>query len=216
MNAVINRWQSLNERLDGVGSWLAPLGLRLILAWEFWEAGIEKLRGENWFAHVMEKFPFPFNLAPVELSWFLATWTELLAAIALLLGLATRLSASALFVLTIVAIATVHWPADWGSLSELWQGYAITDKGQGNYKLPLLYLVMLLPLILQGGGRLSIDAVLGARLGLLRDAPAGGLLGWGLFLAVLGAALGILLPLFGGLMVLAGATLLVGGWWLKH
>ena len=216
MNAVINRSHGINERLDGVGIWLAPLGLRLILAWEFWEAGIEKLRGENWFAHVMEKFPFPFNLAPVELSWSLATWTELLAAVALLLGLATRLTASALFVLTVVAIATVHWPTDWSSLSELWQGYAISDKGQGNYKLPLLYLLMLLPLILQGGGRLSLDALLGARLGLLRETPAGGLTGWGLFVAVFGATLSILLPLFGGLLVLTGAAMLVASWWLRR
>jgi putative oxidoreductase len=216
MNAVINRSHGINERLDGVGIWLAPLGLRLILAWEFWEAGIEKLRGENWFAHVMEKFPFPFNLAPVELSWSLATWTELLAAVALLLGLATRLTASALFVLTVVAIATVHWPTDWSSLSELWQGYAISDKGQGNYKLPLLYLLMLLPLILQGGGRLSLDALLGAHLGLLRESPAGGLTGWGLFVAVFGAILSILLPLFGGLLVLTGAAMLVASWWLRR
>lgn len=216
MNALLNRWHSLNERLDGVGIWLAPLGLRLILAWEFWEAGIEKLRGENWFAHVMEKFPFPFNLAPLELSWFLATWTELLAAIALLLGLATRFTAAALFVLTVVAIATVHWPANWSSLSELWQGYAISDKGQGNYKLPLLYLLMLLPLILQGGGRLSLDALLGARLGLLSEASAGGLPGWGLFIAILGAILTILLPLAGSLLLVAGLAMLGAAWWLAR
>lgn len=216
MNALLNRWHSLNERLDGVGIWLAPLGLRLILAWEFWEAGIEKLRGENWFAHVMEKFPFPFNLAPLELSWFLATWTELLAAIALLLGLATRFTAAALFVLTVVAIATVHWPANWSSLSELWQGYAISDKGQGNYKLPLLYLLMLLPLILQGGGRLSLDALISARLGLLSEASAGGLPGWGLFIAILGAILTILLPLAGSLLLVAGLAMLGAAWWLAR
>lgn len=216
MNALINRWHSLNERLDGVGIWLAPLGLRLILAWEFWEAGIEKLRGENWFAHVMEKFPFPFNLAPLELNWFLATWTELLAAAALVLGLATRFTAAALFVLTVVAIATVHWPAEWSSLSELWQGYAISDKGQGNYKLPLLYLLMLLPLILQGGGRFSLDALLGARLGLLGEAPAGGLPGWGLFIAILGAILTILLPLAGSLLLVAGLAMLGAAWWLAR
>jgi putative oxidoreductase len=121
-----------------------------------------------------------------------------------------------LFVLTVVAIATVHWPTDWSSLSELWQGYAISDKGQGNYKLPLLYLLMLLPLILQGGGRLSLDALLGARLGLLRETSAGGLTGWGLFVAVFGATLSILLPLFGGLLVLTGAAMLVASWWLRR
>jgi uncharacterized membrane protein YphA (DoxX/SURF4 family) len=28
------------------------LALRLIFAWEFWEAGLTKLNGENWFAEI--------------------------------------------------------------------------------------------------------------------------------------------------------------------
>jgi hypothetical protein len=40
----------------------------------------EKLRGENWFAGVQSKFPFPFNHVDPELSWWLATWAELGAA----------------------------------------------------------------------------------------------------------------------------------------
>jgi putative oxidoreductase len=85
---------------------------------------------------------------------------ELLGAIALLIGLGTRLSALVLIVVTVVATAAVHWPADWSSLSELAQGYAITNKGHGNFKLPLIYLVALLPLLLQGAGKLSVDALL--------------------------------------------------------
>jgi putative oxidoreductase len=73
------------------------------------------------------------------------------------LGLGTRCFAVALSVLTVVAIAAVHWPAEWSTLAELWQGYSITDHGFGNYKLPLIYLAMLLPLILQGAGRSSLD-----------------------------------------------------------
>ena len=33
-------------------------------------------------------------------------------------------------------------------------------KGLGNYKLPLLFVLMLLPLVFHGGGRLSLDRVL--------------------------------------------------------
>ena len=36
---------SLAQRLDRTGHWLAPLGLRAILAWEFFEAGRAKLVG---------------------------------------------------------------------------------------------------------------------------------------------------------------------------
>lgn len=140
-----------------VGEYFAPLGLRLLLAYEFWVAGVEKLRGDNWFADIQDKFPFPFSVVPTEISWQMATWFELIGAVALVIGLGTRFFSVSLVVLTLVAVAAVHWPAQWSSLAELWQGYAVTDNGQGNFKLPLIYLVMFLPLILTGPGKLSLD-----------------------------------------------------------
>ena len=56
--------------------------------------------------------------------------------------------------------AAVHWPASWDSLSQLWQGYAISNDGAGNYKLPLIYVIMLLPLLFSGGGKFSLDNLL--------------------------------------------------------
>ncbi|AXA53503.1 DoxX family protein [Pseudomonas thivervalensis] len=159
-----NALKTLHTQLDNVGAWLAPLSLRLFLAWEFFESGLEKWNGENWFAEIQSAFPFPFNLVPAQWNWELAMWAELIGAIALLIGLGTRLSALVLIVVTVVATAAVHWPADWSSLSELAQGYAITNKGHGNFKLPLIYLVALLPLLLRGAGKLSVDAVLRAGL----------------------------------------------------
>ncbi|WAK01030.1 HvfX family Cu-binding RiPP maturation protein [Methylobacter sp. YRD-M1] len=135
---------------------LAPIFLRLLLAYEFGEAGLEKLKGQNWFADV--SFPFPFNLLTADFNWTLAAGLEIIAPIALILGFMTRFFSAALMVLTIVAIAAVHWPAEWHSLAELWKGYAITDQGYGNFKLPLMYLLMLAALMFSGAGRLSIDA----------------------------------------------------------
>lgn len=137
----------------------APLLLRLLVAYEFLEAGLKKLAGENWFADLA--FPFPFNLLPPDVSWSLAMGLEIIAPIALILGLATRFFSFALIILTIVAIATVHWPAQWHTLAELWQGYAITDRGHGNFKLPLMYLFMLVSLLFSGSGNLSLDAWFG-------------------------------------------------------
>jgi len=202
------RWHALSERLDGVGQWLAPLGLRLVLAWEFWEAGVQKFRGQNWFGSIQENFPFPFDRVPVDISWAMATWAELIAAVALLLGLGTRFFAFSLFVLTIVAIAAVHWPADWGSLQELAKGYAITDKGFGNFKLPLIFLVMLLPLVLQGGGRFSLDAVIAARAGQGRREPVQDVQAWGIACLVLGLPLAMLLPTLGIGLAITGVLLL--------
>lgn len=197
MNRLTDLALDIRDRLDGAGHWLAPFGLRLILAWEFWEAGIEKLRGENWFGGIQSQFPFPFNIVPADLSWTLATWSELVGALALLFGLGTRVFAFGLFVLTVVATAAVHWPSEWSALGELWQGYAIRDEGFGNFKLPLLFALMLLPLILHGPGKLSLDALIARLLGDRREQTGGGALGWGVALLALGAPLAMLLPMIG-------------------
>ena len=137
---------------------IPPLFLRLILAWEFGEAGFEKLHGTNWFADLT--FPFPFNLLPPDVSWAISIIFEIAGALALLFGLGTRFFSASLIVLTIVAIATVHWPEHWDSVSELLNGYRIIDEegdGFGNYKLPLIYIVMFFPLLFGGAGKLSLD-----------------------------------------------------------
>ena len=87
----------------------------------------------------------------------MATWAEILGAFALALGLFTRFWAFSLVIVSIVAIAGVHWPDDWNSLAELWKGYAVSNKGFGNYRIPLLFIAMLIPLVLSGAGRLSVD-----------------------------------------------------------
>lgn len=212
MNALTRLYHPLASRLDGLGEWLTPLGLRLILAWEFWEAGREKFSGSNWFMNIKDQFPFPFNLAPADLSWAMATWFELVGALALLFGLATRFFAFSLLVLTVVATAAVHWPSDWQSVADLLMGYAISDKGHGNYKLPLIFFVMLLPLVLGGAGKLSLDALLHRLSGVGRpDAVLDGYAGGGLLLA-LGLPLAMLLPTFGLAMAGAGVLLLGASW----
>ena len=153
-----NYYQLTTNKLNQFSEWFPQLFLRLILAWEFGEAGFEKLHGSNWFADI--NFPFPFSLLPPDFSWGIATWFEIIGAFALAFGIATRFFSLSLIILTIVAIAAVHWPAEWSSISDLLTGYRITDKagdGFGNYKLPLLFLVMLLPLLFSGAGKLSVD-----------------------------------------------------------
>lgn len=149
--------------LDRCATWTADLPLRLFLAWEFFESGLEKFNGSNWFTDLQSSFPVPFNLLPSELNWQLSMWAELICPVLLLLGLGTRFASLVLMAVTVVAIAAVHWPAQWSGLGELAQGYAITDQGFGNFKLPLIYLVALLPLLLKGAGRLSLDQLLRRR-----------------------------------------------------
>ena len=130
--------------MDSIGSWLPNLAIRVLLAYEFWTAGINKLKGTNWFTDIHDRFPFPFSVVPTEISWQLATWTELIGPVLLILGLGTRFASAALLILTVVAWASVH----------AGNGYNVCDNG---YQLPLIYLVLFLPLLFQGPGKLSLD-----------------------------------------------------------
>ncbi len=213
---MITMYDNLTARLREVGDYTWPLLLRLILAFEFAEAGLGKLRGENWFGDIpwagwQKGFPFPFDRLSTDLNWLLATWGELVFAGMLVLGLFTRFAAISLVVITVVATAAVHWPAEWGSLGELWSGYVITAKGAGNYKLPLLFVVMLLPLVFYGGGKLSLDHVLlklTRRTDLLDDRTTG-LQSFGLALLVLGLATVWVEPAWGIPLFIAGMLAVV-------
>jgi putative oxidoreductase len=117
--------------------------------------------------------------------------------------------------LTFVATAAVHWPSEWSSLAQLWQGYAIRNTGAGNFKLPLLFVLMLLPLVLGGGGRLSLDALIARWLPAAGPARADGA-AWALAGLGLGLPIAMLFPALGlGLMALGAALAVfaVGGLW---
>lgn len=144
MQAIMSLGCRLYGLLDQIGSWLPQLAIRVLIAYEFWEAGVEKYKGENWFHDFAGNFPFPFNIMSPDISWFLATWTELAGSIAILVGFATRFSAASLIILDLVAWYSVH--AD--------SGYNVCSNG---FKLPLIYLVLLLPLLFSGAGKASVD-----------------------------------------------------------
>jgi putative oxidoreductase len=201
-------------RLEGVGRSLPPFVLRLVMGWEFWESGLQKLHGENWFAGIQQRFPFPFDLLPTGFSWTLSTWTELIGAVLLWIGLGTRLAAFALLFVTFVATAAVHWPDMWTMWSDLLQGYAITDRGHGNFKLPLLFIVMLLPLLFGGAGKASFDHLLARPLRMpasatraIDDAAA-----WALAAALLGVPFLMLLPGLGAILLLFATLFTVIAW----
>ena len=132
---------------EDCGKGISMLALRLFAAYEFGEAGLAKWRGENWFADIRDAFPFPFDLLPAGLRWNLAMGAELVVPVLLVLGLLTRLGALALMILTAVAWYAVH----------AGNGYNVCDNG---YKMAFIYLLLLLPLLLQGAGKYSLDYLL--------------------------------------------------------
>lgn len=162
MDNVLALYKRSADWLDCAGKYGAGLILiRLLMAYEYGKAGLGKFNGNNWFERFQENFIFPFNVIPVDVSWFLATWFEILGAFGILIGLFTRFWAFSLIIITIVAISGVHWPAEWSGLGELWESYRITKQdGSGNFRVPLLFIAMLLPLVVSGAGKLSLDNIL--------------------------------------------------------
>ena len=184
---MLDFYDTLTARLRASGDYVWPLLLRLIMFWEFWESGLTKLHGSNWFADIpwadwQKGFSWPFSHLSTDVNWLAATWGEIVFSLLILFGLFTRFAAISLIVITAVATAAVHWPVQWSSLEALWQGYVITARQAGNFKLPVLFIIMLLPLVFHGGGRISLDYLLlkltGRHLGAydrLGDANAAGL-----------------------------------------
>ena len=128
------------------------------------------------------------------------------------LGLGTRFVAFSLLFLTFVATSAVHWPDMVAMWSDLLKGYSVSDQGYGNFKLPLLFCLMLLPLIFNGAGRFSLDHFLAHRFRL--DAgprEISDTWSWVLSCLVLGIPLLMLIPAAGFALLAAGAALAVIG-----
>lgn len=97
---------------------LAPLALRLFLVPVLWMAGTHKLADFEstvaWFGNPDWGLglPFPWLMA------FLATSTELVGAVLLALGLATRWIAIPLMVTMVVAATSVHLENGWQAIAD--------------------------------------------------------------------------------------------------
>lgn len=148
----------INRALTQAGDWLSMLILRIFIGYEYFDSGLEKYNGQNWFKDplsssdklpVNDTFPLPFNLFSADFNWFIATWFELIGGIALIIGLFTRFFSFSLFILTIVALVTVHLGPDCG--------YSFLGCG---YKFVVIFLIMTFILTLSGAGKASIDRIL--------------------------------------------------------
>ena len=161
---------------------LAPLALRLYLVPVFWVAGTMKLGGmENtiaWFGNPDWGLGLPFP----TLMAYLAAYTEVIGAILLAIGLATRWVSIPLMFTMVVAVTAVHWDNGWAAIAdsnveevavrlerarEILQENSdyswLTEKGgivilNNGIEFAVTYLIMLLALLFTGGGRfVSVD-----------------------------------------------------------
>ncbi|HEX7719683.1 MAG TPA: DoxX family protein [Woeseiaceae bacterium] len=110
----LHGWTNFTRKIDFLG----PLALRLYLVPVFWVAGTNKLGGMdnviNWFGNAEWGLGLPF---PALLAW-LAVGAEVLGAIALLLGLATRWFAVPLMITMLVAAFKVHIANGWQAVAD--------------------------------------------------------------------------------------------------
>lgn len=189
MNALAGLYYTIHNllfprlrQLDGLG----PLALRLYLVPVFWMAGTQKLAGIDstieWFGNP----EWGLGLPAPELLAYLAAYTEVIGALMLLLGLATRWISIPLMITMLVAIFAVHWDNGWAAvadsgsreiavrlgtardiLSEHSNYSWLTEKGSlvilnNGIEFAVTYLVMLFSLLFTGGGRyVSVDYYLG-------------------------------------------------------
>ena len=173
-NAIFQRLQCF----DG----LAPLAIRIYLVPVFWMAGTKKWESFSSTAAWFGNPDWGLGLPMPELLAFLATWTEILGAVLLAIGLATRWISIPLMVTMIVAALAVHWDNGWyaiassenqeiasriGAAKDILREHGnygwLTEKGNfvilnNGIEFAATYFIMLLSLIFTGGGRYtSVD-----------------------------------------------------------
>jgi uncharacterized membrane protein YphA (DoxX/SURF4 family) len=116
MIRLLNKLQDILDALRAI-DFLGPLALRLYLAPVFWVAGVEKVTG---FEGIVEWFGNPdwgLGLPAPALMAFLATSTEVLGAIFLLVGFAVRWISIPLMATMVVAAVSVHWEHGWQAIA---------------------------------------------------------------------------------------------------
>jgi putative oxidoreductase len=145
--------------LFGTDSRISTLLLRLGLGLVFFPHGAQKTLG--WFGGygytgTMGFFTGTMHI-PAPLA-FLAIAAEFGGAIALILGLGTRVAAFGLAVNMAVAIATVH------AANGFFMNWTGAQAGEG-FEYHLLVITIAAALILLGGGKYSVDGAIAKKLG---------------------------------------------------
>jgi len=114
---ILQTWNALMERLREL-DFLAPLAVRLYLVPVFFAAGRNKLTG---FENTVEWFGNPdwgLGLPAPFLMALMATATELVGALCLLLGVGVRVVALPLMFVMLVAAVTVHGENGWFAIAD--------------------------------------------------------------------------------------------------
>jgi putative oxidoreductase len=125
---------------------LAPLfdlGVRLWVAWVFLKSGLSKI--QSWDSTLMLfEYEYEVPLLPPDIAAYAGTAAELSLPILVAIGLASRLSALALFAFNAVAVLA-------------YSSFLFGDNGAAGLQQHIMWGVMLLITVFHGPGKLSLD-----------------------------------------------------------
>jgi putative oxidoreductase len=145
MQRLLSFYDAVTDRLSGrLGEGIALLLVRVALAGIFWRSGRSKVV-EGSLLQISDGTHFLFENdyagvpLPPDLAATMATYAEHFFPLLLVLGLATRLSATALAIMTLV-IQFFVFPEAWWSVHIVWIALAaiLMSRGGGLFSLDTL------------------------------------------------------------------------------
>lgn len=152
----------ITENMDKLAD-VPLLLLRVILAYTFYGPAMTKLSDISATAEFFAYLGIPF----ATLNAYMAAGTELIGAVLILAGFMTRLVSVPLLFIMLVAVLTVHGSHGFHVIAPYssWENPYINGELvehtvvvlQNGYEMVLYYSAMLMVLLTQGAGRLSID-----------------------------------------------------------
>jgi len=148
---VISRFFSGSAGLFDFLSPLFDLTIRLWVAKVFFASGLTKI--QSWSSTVsLFEYEYEVPLLPPEVAAILSTAAELTLPVLIAVGLTSRLSSLALFLVNFVAVMS-------------YTAFLFSVEGAGGLQQHILWGAMLAMIVFHGPGKLSLDYLISRRFG---------------------------------------------------
>jgi len=154
MKSIREFFSPANKTYNSWGAFI----LRIIVGIGFLVHGYAKLsNGPAGFTKLLHLVSVP---APEVMAW-IAIISEVVGGIALILGAFVRIVSIPLIITMLTAIITIHYKFGYSSIKTIGLDESGPKFGPPGYEINLLYIGALIMLTFSGGGKLSIDSIIG-------------------------------------------------------
>jgi putative oxidoreductase len=143
-SGFLGRMSTLQRKVASAAEPFVFLALRILFGYAIFRAGYSKLMNPDMFAARFEQLGIP----AATLNVYIAGFCEAAGGLLLMAGLATRMAASVLVVVMVVATVTAHR----AEMAELFSNPFVVATAA-----PIPFLAMFLVFAIVGPGRLSVD-----------------------------------------------------------